>query len=111
MGHVSSICIECILIDPSYVLSIMPHRLVQFLQIRISQLAMTMTIIYGFNATKSQLIGKIYIKCQLGDLKTKATCHMINVELYYNILLGHSWVHGNLIDPSSLHLCFKHIYG
>lgn len=66
------------------------------------------TIIQGFNANSNHPIGKIHIKYQLGDLKTRVTCFVINTESF-NELLGHPRIHTNLIVSSTLHQCFKNV--
>ena len=34
---------------------------------------------------------------------------MIYAKTYYNLLLGHPWIHGNIIVPSTLHQCLKYV--
>ncbi|KAJ6840135.1 uncharacterized protein M6B38_312855 [Iris pallida] len=73
------------------------------------RLAATNTAISGFNSGRSYPLGKIRLKCQIGDLKTEATCYVIEVDTVYNILLGRQWIHDYMIVPSILHQCFKYV--
>ena len=33
-------------------------------------------------------VGKIKLKCQIGDLKSEVTCYVIDADTSYNLLLG-----------------------
>lgn len=84
MRYVGSICIEQILIDYGYVLSIKEWRLLSFFQIPISWLFSAMTTIHSFNGHSSYPTSKFCMKCQLDDLNTEVTCHAIDIEMSYN---------------------------
>jgi len=60
----------------------------QHLGIPTHRLSAAQTTIYGFNANGTGLMGKIKLKCQIGDLKFEVTCYMIDVDTSYNLLLG-----------------------
>lgn len=70
-GYIGSTKLERVLINPDSTYSIIPVCLLQFLHIPIWKLALTTTTIYGFNIQSSQHVGKIYLKCQIGNLKTE----------------------------------------
>ena len=48
-------------------------------------------------------------RCQLGDLKMKVTCYVINADTSYNLLLGRLWIYANWIVPSTFHQCLKYV--
>ena len=81
----------------------MPPRVIQYLGIHAHRLSATQTTIYGFNANVTHPLGKIKLKCQIGDLKSEVTCYVIDADTSYNLLLGHPWIHANDIIPSTLH--------
>jgi len=54
-------------------------------------------------------MGKIKLKCQIGDLRSEVTCYVINADTLYNLLLGQSCIHRNSIVPSTLHQVMKYI--
>ena len=56
-------------------------------------------------------MGKIKLKCQIGDLKSEVTCYVIDADTSYNLLLGRPWIHRNSIVPSTLHQVMKYIDG
>ena len=56
-------------------------------------------------------IGKIKLKCQIGDLRSEVTCYVIDAHTSYNLLLGRQWIHRNSIVPSTLHQVMKYIDG
>ena len=49
-GHTGSYEVGHIQVDPGSALSIMPRRILKYLEISTYQLSATQTIIYGFNA-------------------------------------------------------------
>jgi len=60
----------------------------QQLSIPTHRLSATQTIIYGFKANGTRPMGKIKLKCQIGDLKSEITCYVIDADTSYNLLLG-----------------------
>jgi len=56
-------------------------------------------------------MGKIKLKCQIGDLRFKVTCYVIDTDTSYNLLLGRSWINCNSVDPSTLHQVMKYVDG
>jgi len=65
------------------------------------------TIIYGFNANGTRLIGKIKLRYQIGDLRSVVTCYVIDADTSYNLLLGWPWIHRNSIVSSTLYQVMK----
>ena len=87
-GYIGSTHIERIQVDLGSALTIIPKRLLYFLGIRLSKLSTTTTTIYDFNAESSDPLGKIRLRCQIGDLKSEVTCYVIDADMSYNLLLG-----------------------
>ena len=87
----------------------MPRRVMQHLGILTHRLSATQTTIYGFNANGTRTMGKIKLKCQIGDLKSEVTCYVIDADTSYNLLLGRSWIQHNSIVPSTLHQVMKYV--
>ena len=73
------------------------------------KLSATDTIIFGFNAISTRPMGKIKLRCQIGDLKSEVTVYVIDADTSYNLLLGRPWIHRNHIMPSTLHQVMKYI--
>ena len=73
---------------PRSALSIMPRRVMQHLGIPTHRLSATQTIIYGSNTNDTRPMGKIKLKCQIGDLRSEVTCYIIDGDTLYNLLLG-----------------------
>jgi hypothetical protein len=87
----------------------MPYRVLQHLGVPARRLSATQTTIYGFNANGTRPLGKIRLKCQIGDLKSEVTCYVIEADTSYNMLLGCPWIHDNFIIPSTLHQVMKYV--
>jgi len=81
----------------------------QHLGIPTHQLSATQTAIYGFNANGTRSIGKIKLKCPIGDLRSEVTCYVNDADTSYNLLLGWLWIHRNSIVPSTLHQVMKYV--
>jgi len=94
-GYIASMCIERVQVDLGSALSIIPKRLLYFLGIPLNRLSAMTTTIYGFNAGSSHPLGKIWLRCRIGDLKSKVTSYVIDVDTLYNLLLGRLWIHAN----------------
>ena len=56
-------------------------------------------------------MGKIKLKCQIGDLKSEVTCYVIDADTSYILLPGRPWIHRNSIVPTTLHQVMKYIDG
>src|SRR5436190_16498406 len=54
-------------------------------------------------------MGKIKLRCQIGDLKTEVTVYVKDAGTSYNLLLGRLWIHRNHIVPSTLHQVMKYV--
>jgi len=87
-GYVCSSEMSRIQVDPESALSIMPRQVMQHLRISTHRLNATQTTIYDFNANGTPPMGKIKLKCQVGDLRSEVTCYVINADTSYNLLLG-----------------------
>jgi len=73
-GYIGSTCIERVQVNSGSALSIIPKRLLYFHGIPLNRLSVMTTTIYGFNAGSSHPLGKIRLRCRIGDLKSKVTC-------------------------------------
>jgi len=56
-------------------------------------------------------MGKIKLKCQIGNLRSEVMCYVIDADTLYNLLLGRPWIHRNSIVPSTLHQVMKYVDG
>src|SRR3954465_3410393 len=108
-GYIGSTEITRIQVDPGSALSIMPRRVMKHLSIPAHRLSATDTNIFGFNANSTRPMGKIKLRCQIGDLKTEVTVYVIDADTSYNFLLGRPWIHRNHIVPSTLHQVMKYV--
>ena len=51
----------------------------------------------------------IHLELIIGELTSNVLFHVIDAKTTYNTLLGHPWIHGHRIVPSTLHQCFKYL--
>ena len=79
-------------VDPGSALSIMPYKVIQHLGIPTHRLSTTQTTIYDFNANGTRPMGKIKLRCQIGDLKSEVISYVIDADTSYNLLLGRPWI-------------------
>jgi len=109
--YIGSSEVSHIQVDPGSALSIMPDWVMQHLGIPTHRLSATQTTIYGFNTNGTRPMGKIKLKRQIGDLRSKVTCYAIDADTLYNLLLGRPWIHRNSIILSTLHQVMKYVDG
>jgi len=108
-GYIGSSEMSRIQVDPGSLLSIMHRWVMQHLKISTHRLSTTQTTIYGFTATGTHPMGKIKLKCQIGDPRFEVKCYVIDANTLYNLLLGRPWIHINSIIPSTLHQVIKNV--
>ena len=106
--YIGSSEVSRIQVDLGSALSIMPRWVMQHVEIPTHRLSATQTNIYGFDANSMCPMGKIKLRCQIGDLKSEVTCYIIDADMSYNLLLGRPWIHFNSIIPSTLHQVMKY---
>lgn len=58
---------------------------------------------FGLNASGRGPLGKIMLRCQISDPKTKVTCYVMDTNTSYNLLLGRSRIHTNRAIPYTIH--------
>lgn len=76
------------------------------------RLTLTNNAIFGFNANDNYPLGKIRLRCQIGDLKIEVTCYVIDTDTSYNLSWGGGpWIHANMVVPSTLYQCIKYVDG
>ena len=90
IGYIRSSKVSRIQVDPGSALSIIPRRVMQHLGVPTHRLSATQMTIYGFNANGTRPMGKIKLKCQIGDLRFEVTCYVIDSDTSYSLLLGRS---------------------
>jgi len=54
-------------------------------------------------------MGKIKLRCQIGDLRSEVTCYAIDADTSNNLLLGRPWIYCKPIVPSTLHQVMKYV--
>jgi len=106
-GYIRSSEVSHIPVDPGFALSIVPYNIMQHLGIPTHRLNATQTTIYDFNANGKRSMGKINLRCHIGDLRSEVTCYVIDADTSYNLLSGRPWIHHNSI-PSTLHQVMKY---
>ncbi|XP_026435132.1 uncharacterized protein LOC113332845 [Papaver somniferum] len=63
--------------------------------------------VHGFNRAVTKPKGEIVTRILLGEVETKITLCVIDIESPYNMLLGRPWVHGLKVVASTLHQCIR----
>ena len=87
-GLIGSSKVNHIQVDPGSELSIMSRSVMQHLGIPTYRLSATQTTIYDFNANSMRPMGKIKLRCQIGELRSEVICYVIDADTSYNLLLG-----------------------
>jgi len=90
---------------------IMARWVMQHLEIHTHRLRATQTTSYGLISNGTCPMGKIKLKCQIGNLRSEVRCYVIDADTSYNLLLGWPWIHRNFIIPSTLYQVMKNVNG
>src|SRR4051812_38661066 len=72
-GYIDSMEITRIQLDPGSMPSIMPRCVIEYLSIPAHKLSATDTNIFGFKSNNTRPMGKIKLRCQIGDPKSEVT--------------------------------------
>ena len=97
-GYIGETRLPRVQIDPGSAINVMPLRALAYLGIPTSRLSHTKVTILGYNADSQRAFGKIRLKCQTCDLKTKVTSYVIDVT---SPKLP-AWIQWYLTNPSSM---------
>ena len=101
-GYAREQKIDRILIDGGSAVNILPKMTMRRLGLTMEELSHSRLVIQGFNQGGERVIGMIHLELIIGELTSNVLFHIIDVKTTYNMLLGHPWIHGNGIVPSTL---------
>ncbi|XP_075658812.1 uncharacterized protein LOC142628645 [Castanea sativa] len=108
-GYAREQKIDRILIDGGSAINILPKMTMRRLGLAMEELLHSRLVIQGFNQGGQHAIDMIHLELIVGELISNVLFHVIDAKTTYNMLLGHPWIHGNGIVPSTLHQCFKYL--
>jgi hypothetical protein len=63
----------------------------------------------AYDGLPRQVVGTIEIKLVMGPQAFLVTLQVIDIHLFYSMLLGMPWIHSAIVVASSLHQCLKYI--
>ncbi|XP_026416462.1 uncharacterized protein LOC113311886 [Papaver somniferum] len=86
--------VDKVLIDMSSSVDVLFYHTFRALGYEDSDLLPSTYTLYGFNRVATSPKGEICLKISAGELKTKVTLCVVDVESPYNALIGRPWVHG-----------------
>lgn len=66
--------------------------------------------IRAFNNTMATMIVIVVLPIRVGIKEIIVTYHVVEGEMQYNLLLGHSWIEYMESIPSTLHRCLKYLH-
>lgn len=88
IGYIHKVSVPRIQIDPESSITIMPARMLQQVGLRNCLIKESNLSIHGFDGKKGKAIGKIQIRCQIGDMHSQLICYIIEAATAYNLFLG-----------------------
>ncbi|KAH9319090.1 hypothetical protein KI387_020859, partial [Taxus chinensis] len=68
--------------------------------------AKTITIT-SYDNEERESAGTIIVPMEVGPTYHDTTFHVLDIDLPYNTLLGHPWIHAIQAIPSTFHQCIK----
>lgn len=101
--------VSIIKIDPGSAVNILPIQMMNHIGVAPKLLKETNVSIHGNDGHGSRALGKIKIKCQIGDMTAHPICYVVEARTTYSLQLGRPLIHENHMVPSMLHQCFKYV--
>jgi hypothetical protein len=104
-GHLDGEPINKMLVDGGACVNIMPYAVFENLGCKDEELMRTNMTLSGFSSEASEAKGILSKELTVGSKTISMAFFMVNVKGWYNVLLGHDWIHANGCVPSTLHQC------
>lgn len=103
--------IKCFLIDGEVGLNICTLKLIRALGFSENAIDPNKKInIKAYDDGERATEGLVVLPIQVGPIQKDTICQVLDIDLSYNILLGHPWIHEMQVVPSTYHQCLKFPY-
>jgi len=97
-------CIKQILVDGGAGLNICSLKLIKQLGYSEKDVDTSKVItIRAYDDVERDTKGIIFLPIQVGPVTTETCCQVLDIDLPYNIILGHPWIHALKPVPSTYH--------
>ncbi|KAJ8644366.1 hypothetical protein MRB53_006114 [Persea americana] len=107
-GYTHDAKLSRIQINPGLAVNILLIQTMNHVSLTPKLLKETNVSIHRYDGHGSRALGKIKIKCQIGDMTAHPVCYVVEACTTYSLLLGRPWIHEKHVVPSTLHQCFKY---
>ncbi|XP_026452350.1 uncharacterized protein LOC113352791 [Papaver somniferum] len=99
--------IDRILVDTESSVDILFYHTFRTMGYKDSDLVPSTYNTYGFNGVASKPKGELTVKILAGELETKVTVCVVDVDYPYNSLIGRTWIHGIKGVASTYHQAIR----
>jgi hypothetical protein len=101
-------CVKCVLIDGGVKLNIFTLKLFQALGFSKHSVDSNKRVtIKAYDDEEIPSQGLIVLPIQVRPVQKDVVCQVLDKDLTYNILLGHTWIHEMQEVPSTYHQCLN----
>jgi hypothetical protein len=104
-GHIDGTPMGRMMIDGGASVNIMPLMLFEKLGCHEDDLKKTNMSLSGFSREPAEAKGIVSKELMVGCKTIPMAFFMVNVNGWYNVLLGRDWIHANGYVPSTVHQC------
>lgn len=99
-----------VLVDNGSAINFISSMELEILKVSIKFLNAPTLIIRAFNNTLARKMGTVILSMKVGVREIPAICHVVEGEMQYRFLLGHSWIEDMDIVMLTLHRCLRFLY-
>jgi hypothetical protein len=110
-GHIDGKPLGRMMVDSGLGVNIMPMHMFERLGHDDGELKKTNLSLSGFAGEPGEAQGIISKKLTVGSKTIPMAFFVVDVKGWYNVLLGHDWIHANECIPSTMHQCLIQCVG
>ncbi|XP_070008429.1 uncharacterized protein [Nicotiana sylvestris] len=102
--------VKRVMLDGGSGVDICPLSTLQRMKIGTERIRPNNVCMHAFDGIKRDTIGEIDLILTIGPMDFEVTFQVLDMDTFYNFLLGRPWIHASWVVPSTLHqmVKFKH---
>ena len=107
---VSDFAVKCVMIDNGLALNLCTLKFIQQVGYTEAYIINEVITIKVYDNLECTTEGTILLPLRVSPATQEILSHIIDLNLPYNILLGHPWIHAMKAIPSTYHQCIKFLH-
>ena len=102
--------VKCIMIDNGSVVNLCTLKFIKRVRYTKVDIINEVITIKAYDNLERTTEGTILLPLRVGPTTQETLCHVVDLNLPYNILLGRPWIHAMKAVPSTYHQCIKFLH-